>query len=347
MAYPFQSRTSPHDCPGRAGGWSGCILVASVLSFVAAAATAEDAPQSTGPLPALSAPCEAPAGDIAANGPLPNVAKALAGHKTIEIMAVGSAAMNTIGNNAGVKSYPVQLEDMLRVALKGVDIDIINRGTGGEIAQTSADRIRSEVGLTKPDLILWQLGTNDALNRVDPDQFSYIVRSTVDWLKANNIDVVLVGLQYTPRFARDESYFAIKHALDKIAKDEGILYVKRYEAMKFISQTRAKVHLMTSDDYHLSEIGTQCQAEHVARRNDRQPVRPTLPPCARSHARRAAHDVELSLKGALRGEWRRLAGDASPLPFAGKQPLRLRIGLRSRFVRSTENAAVDNDGRIS
>ena len=196
---------------------------------------------------------------------MPNVARALTQHKTIEILAVGSAAMNTIGVESGVKSYRLQLEDMLKVALKGVDVDIINRGTGGEIAQTSSDRIRSEVALTKPDLILWQLGTNDALARVDPDQFTYIVTTTIDWLKANDIDVVLVGLQYTPRFARDESYFAIKHALDKIAKDKGILYVKRYEAMKFIAQTRAKVHLMTSDDYHLSDLGTQCQAEHVAR----------------------------------------------------------------------------------
>ncbi len=217
------------------------------------------------PPPALSASCEAPANDIAANAPLPNVARALAEHKTLEILAVGSAAMDTVGVTSGVKSYPVQLGDLLKVALKGVDVDIINRGTGGEVAQTSADRIRSEVAEVKPDLVLWQLGTNDALARVDPEQFTDIVKSTIAWLKSNDIDVVLVGLQYTSRFARDESYFAIKAALDKIARDEGILYVKRYDAMKFISQTRAKVHLMTSDNYHLSELGTQCQAEHVAR----------------------------------------------------------------------------------
>lgn len=193
------------------------------------------------------------------------MAKVLAEHKTLEILAVGSAAMNTIGLDSGVKSYPMLLEDLLKVALKGVDVDIINRGTGGEVAQTSADRIRSEVAQVKPDLVLWQLGTNDALARVDPEQFTDIVTSTIAWLKSNDIDVVLVGLQYTSRFARDESYFAIKRALDKIAKDEHILYVKRYDAMKFIAQTRAKVHLMTSDNYHLSEIGTQCQAEHVAR----------------------------------------------------------------------------------
>ena len=228
-------------------------------------ACAEDAAGTVSPPPALSASCEAPANDIAANAPLPNVAAALKDHKTLEILAVGSAAMETIGTGSGVKSYPVQLEDLLKVALKGVDVDIINRGTGGEVAQTSADRIRSEVAQVKPDLVLWQLGTNDALARVDPDQFTDIVKSTIDWLRSNDIDVVLVGLQYTSRFSRDESYFAIKRALDKIAKDEGILYVKRYDAMKFISQTRAKVHLMTSDNYHLSDLGTQCQAEHVAR----------------------------------------------------------------------------------
>ena len=215
------------------------------------------------PLP-LSPPCEAPATDIAASAPLPNVAKAIAAHKTLEILAVGSAAMETLGSASGVKSYPVQIEDLLKSALNGVDVDIINRGTGGEVAQTSADRIHSEVGLTKPDLVLWQLGTNDALARVDPEQFTDIVKSTVHWLKEQDIDVVLVGLQYTSRFARDESYFAIKHALDRIAKEEGILYIKRYDAMKFIAQTRAKVHLMTSDNYHLSELGTQCMAEHVA-----------------------------------------------------------------------------------
>ncbi len=221
-------------------------------------------PGDNGAASGLSAQCEAPSGDIATTAPLPNVARALAAHKTVEILAVGAAAMNRVGIGTGVKSYPVQLEDLLKGALHGADVDVINRGTGGEVAQTSADRIRSEAGPTKPDLVLWQLGTNDALARVPPDQFAYTVRSTVDWLRDNGIDVVLVGLQYTPRFARDESYFDIRRTLEQIAKDENILYVKRYEAMRFIAQTRSHVHLMTSDDYHLSDIGTQCQAEHVA-----------------------------------------------------------------------------------
>jgi lysophospholipase L1-like esterase len=244
---------------------AGCLLVLLTGAFPRDV-QADDAARGGSDLqPALSASCEAPAQDIAVNGPLPNVVKALEDHKTLEILAIGSASAASLGVDAGIKSYPVQLEDLLKETLKGVDVDIINRGTGGEVAQTSADRIRGEVALTKPDLVLWQLGTNDALARVSSEQFTDTVKSTIEWLKSNNTDVVLVGLQYTTRFAKDESYYQIRAALNQIAKGENVLYVKRYDAMKFISQTRAKVHLMASDNYHLSALGTQCMAEHVAR----------------------------------------------------------------------------------
>jgi acyl-CoA thioesterase I len=261
MAFPNQGRGRSRAGLAVAGGVAAAVL-AAVSNLTGAAA--QDAPQMPAP-PALSPSCDAPANYIAANAPLPHLTKALAQHRTVEILAVGSASLESLGEASGVKSYPVQIEDLLKVALKGVDVDVVNRGTGGEVAQTSADRIRSEVALTKPDLVLWQLGTNDALARIDPDQFTDTVKSTVDWLKENDVDVVLVGLQYTTRLAKDENYFAIKRALDKIAKDENILYIKRYDAMKFITQTRAQVHLMASDNYHLSDLGTQCMAEHVAR----------------------------------------------------------------------------------
>ncbi len=206
-----------------------------------------------------------PAADIAEPASLPHVAKVLSEHGTLHILAIGSASNVGLGASAGVKSYHLQISDILQAAFKDVNVEISNRGVGGEVAQTSADRIRSEVALTKPDLVLWQLGTNDALSRVDPDQFSDVVRSTIDWLRESGVDVILVGLQYTSRFAKDESYDAIRQALNKIATEEKILYVRRYDAMKFIAQTRVNLHLMANDNFHLSDLGNQCMAEHVAR----------------------------------------------------------------------------------
>jgi len=59
---------------------------------------------------------------------------------------------------------------------------ILSRGVFGEMALSTAERIRSEVDDT--------------------------VRSTIRWLKENRIDVVLVGVQYTVRLARDANYVA-------------------------------------------------------------------------------------------------------------------------------------------
>jgi len=161
-------------------------------------------------------------------------------------------------------SYPSRLEPILEQALTGIDIEIINRGVTGEVAEITADRIRSEVAINKPDLVLWQLGTNDALTRVPPDEFETEVRDLLRWLKDNTIDVVLVGLQYTTRLARDPSYVAIRESLQRVATEEKVLYVRRYDAMHYIAQARANLQLMARDNFHLSDLGYQCMAEHVA-----------------------------------------------------------------------------------
>ena len=153
---------------------------------------------------------------------------------------------------------------MLEQVLKGVPIEMINRGVSGETARTTADRLRMEAALIKPDLVLWQVGTNDAVQRVSVDQFERTVYKTVAILKRKNIDVVLVGLQYTPRYARDEHYFAIREALKRIAADQNVLYVRRFQAMEYISKTKDSLRMMADDEFHLNDVGYQCMAEHIA-----------------------------------------------------------------------------------
>jgi acyl-CoA thioesterase I len=237
---------------------AGGLAVASLsLGFLSAPGLrAEDAPP-------LSAQCQAPASDIAAPAPLPNLAASIADRKKIRILAIGSSSTYGIGASSRSRNYPAQLRDILEKTLKGMDVEIVNRGVSGEVAATTAERLRSEVALERPDLVLWQLGTNDALSRVPPEEFAKTVRSTIDWLKAEKIDVVLVGLQYTPKLARDDNYKAIRDTLFKIASEENVLYIRRYDAMQFISKARA-APMMSPDDFHLNDLGYRCMAEHVA-----------------------------------------------------------------------------------
>lgn len=244
-----------------AGLFLASLSIAASLGFEARAQDAA-APKTDEP-PPLSAQCQAPASDIAAPAPLPNFAAVLAAKKKARILAIGSSSTFGVGATSRSRNYPSQLHEILAKALKGTDVEIINRGISGEVAATTADRLRTEVALARPDLVLWQLGTNDALSRVPPEQFEATVRSTIAWLKADKIDVVLVGLQYTPKLARDKNYEEIRDTLFKISAQEGVLYIRRYDAMRFISQARA-APVLAQDEFHLNDLGYRCMAEHVA-----------------------------------------------------------------------------------
>jgi lysophospholipase L1-like esterase len=86
----------------------------------------------------------------------------------------------------------------------------------------------------------------------------------VQWLKERHIDAVLVGLQYSPRVARDEHHMAIRQALREIASAEDVLLVRRFDAMNFVQKTTEK-DLLSRDGLHQNDLGYRCMAEHIAR----------------------------------------------------------------------------------
>jgi lysophospholipase L1-like esterase len=62
-----------------------------------------------------------------------------------------------------------------------MDFDVVGRGLSGEVAQGAADRMKHEVEKTKPDLVIWELGTNDALRHVSLDKFKASLKATLAW----------------------------------------------------------------------------------------------------------------------------------------------------------------------
>ena len=211
----------------------------------------------------LTPPCRAPEADIASQGPLTRVAAVLQRKTTVRVLAIGSSSTAGVGASSPRAAYPAQFEEILERFLKGVDLEVLNRGVSGEVAATTAERLKTDVEALKPDLVLWQVGTNDAVRGVPAAEFEAIVRDAVRWLK-DRADVVLVGLQYTPRFARDEHYGEIRRAIQRVATSENVLLVRRFDAMQFIARTKASLDLLSGDQFHLNDLGYHCMAEHVA-----------------------------------------------------------------------------------
>ncbi len=194
---------------------------------------------------------------------MPNVTAALKKGKTLRILAIGASAMGRRGTVSG--GFTALIEQLLERSVKGLDVEMIDRGFSGELAADAERRIMNEVALTEPELVLWQVGTNDALAYVPLSDFEATVTNTIRWLKAHKVDVVLAGLQYVDRLAQDAHYKAVREALRKIAAQENVMIVRRYEAMQFLAKAGSDRPGYSPDEFERTEAGYDCLAQYVAR----------------------------------------------------------------------------------
>jgi acyl-CoA thioesterase-1 len=256
--------------PRRAGAQSGAVAAALIAVLIAVpigvtVARAQNPPAAPAPTEApspLSKSCLAGATANANESPLPNVAAALAQRKALRILAFG-AAPGRVGAHGG--GYTAVIETMLAHALHGIDVTMVNRGVSGELAANAAIRMKNEVALDEPDLVLWQVGTNDALAYVPVEEFAATVKEQVDWLKEHKVDVVLVGLQFANQMQRDAHYIDIRETLRRVAAQENVIVVRFYEAMQILNQAQGAGPEPVAEEFERDEAGYNCLAQYVAR----------------------------------------------------------------------------------
>jgi acyl-CoA thioesterase I len=213
-------------------------------------------------LPPLPAACETPGTQVITTSPLPNIANALKARKKINIMAIGSTSASLRGPVSGDRF--AALERFLEATFKGLDVEIMHRGVSGELAVNAAERIGTEAAMAKADVVLWQLGTADALAQIPVDDFKAAVTQTISWLKTHNIDVILVGMRYTLSMTKDEHYQAIRQSILNIAKEQNVLRVGLYEAEETLEKIRSKQGIVLSE-IEATDSDYTCVAESLAR----------------------------------------------------------------------------------
>lgn len=196
---------------------------------------------------------------------LRSMRRALKKQRRVKVLAIGSSSTVGVGASSPAASYPVRLESNLEGFIPGFDVEVINRGVSGETGMEAVERIKLEVAEIEPDLVVWQVGTNDAMARIDETDFGGMLRSTVKWLIANKVDVMLIDPQYVERLATDEHYTEIVRAIARIAREERVLLVNRFEAMADLANRRGNATFLAQDRFHPNDLGYRCMAEYAAR----------------------------------------------------------------------------------
>ncbi len=197
--------------------------------------------------------------------PLKALSRAVRSSKNVKVLAIGSSSTVGVGASSPAATYVANLETTLEGSVKGMNVDVVGRGMSGEVAQGAADRMKREVEETRPDLVVWQVGTNDAIRHVSIESFKACLKKTLAWLAENRIDVVLIDPQYGAVLTKDEYYERVVTAIAEVAREARVLLVDRFEAMRELQRDRGDTFYLSSDNLHLNDRGHRCMAEQLAR----------------------------------------------------------------------------------
>lgn len=148
---------------------------------------------------------------------LPHTASALAAHAPVTIVAFGSSSTAGSGASTPDRTYPARLQALLRAAWPTTPVRVINAGIGGETADMMAARLERDVLARHPVLVIWQAGTNAALQHMDLNRFDAALDAGLRRLAAAGTDVVLMDNQLAPRVEREPNNHAYDDALAREA----------------------------------------------------------------------------------------------------------------------------------
>jgi len=183
----------------------------------------------------------------------------------VDILAIGSSSTEGIGASSPANAYPAQLEAELE-KLTGADFDVKNAGVGGELAAKSLERLKRALKSGWARLVIWQVGTNDALVGVDETLFRATLKAGIAAVRAAGVPLVLVDPQFTLKTQDPARYERFVKMVDDIGAAERVPVLSRYAMMKrFAVKSAASIGpLLSRDGLHMNDLGYRCLAHALA-----------------------------------------------------------------------------------
>jgi lysophospholipase L1-like esterase len=161
-----------------------------------------------------------------------------------KIVAIGSSTTAGEGN---IRPYPERLLSFLNAEYPNAEITMVNKGIGGQEAPIELLRFDADVIAKKPDLVIWQVGTNavwrDPSQNPPPPSFdettTAIREGLVKLRNETQADVILMDLQYVPALltpANKDTAIAMVEAISQLARDAGVNVLRRFAFMNGLYQ---------------------------------------------------------------------------------------------------------------
>jgi acyl-CoA thioesterase-1 len=195
-------------------------------------------------------------------------AKTYLGGKTSElrILAIGSSSTEGVGASQPSRSYPADLKALLSARFPALSIHVVNAGIGGETAHQTIFRLETALATGGYDLVIWQVGTNDAVENVNYDAFRAILERGISAAQRAGTPLILADPQYYPDASHRKDYGNFVGIVDEVGKERGIPVFSRYALMQAWASDSAGLlsTMLSKDSFHMSDRGYACWASLLA-----------------------------------------------------------------------------------
>ncbi len=152
------------------------------------------------------------------------------------------------------ESFPAQLQRRLDDA--GYAYRVVNAGVSGDTTAGGVRRVEWVLN-SRPDIVILELGANDGLRGIDPDQTRSNLEQIITRLKEAGTTVVIAGMQLPPNYGA--AYTGRFQALyPELARLHGLTLIPF-----FLEGVATKTDLNQADGIHPTGPGYRIIVEHV------------------------------------------------------------------------------------
>lgn len=166
---------------------------------------------------------------------LPGLAERLHAKQPVVITVIGGGSTTGAAAGGPANAYPHWLEAALRRRHPQAQITVINLGVARQTTVDMVQRFAADVYPHRPDLVIWETGTVDAVRGTDVDDFTGTLESGIAALRQHNSEVMLIDMQYNPGTASVINFEPYLDALHQVADLHDVFLFRRFDIMRYWS----------------------------------------------------------------------------------------------------------------
>jgi hypothetical protein len=192
--------------------------------------------------PALAQPadsCDVPGYLLFGDSTLSRVAKAVKEQQRLDIAIIGTGSSALAGPDGTQRAYPARLEAALNRRLPAVSVKVFTHTQPRQTAEEMSDELEKILIDEKPNLVIWQTGTVDAMRGVEADGFGAALNEGVETIQTAGADVILMNMQYSPRTETMISVGPYAENMRWVAQQRDVPLFDRWAIMRHWNDTGA------------------------------------------------------------------------------------------------------------